>query len=344
MIKRYIAIALVFLSLSAVASAAVGEAKAAIDTPMVMVGIPRILHLEVSVPKDAKVGWPSLIKQGGVPAVDMEDPTKNYLLEFGPDTNFDIDTLAASGDQVTLAQDLQIFAFDSAAMVVKPIPFLINGVDTLYTPVVALNCDQPFEQIPSDPQSMQGLKDIKQPPFVLWDYLRWVVYALLAALVCCLVGAVVYFLVKRYKKQPVVKEESPVEVRPAHEVAMNALIDLEQKHLWQSGKFKEFHTELTDILRRYVERRYSVQALESTTDEIMEELVELQIHQKSSYNNLRDILKMADLAKFAKYEPTADENQMSYYNARLFVEQTKEVVVEKKTGEMPASDDDNNKE
>lgn len=338
---RFLCLAVVLWCSTMSAHAVVGEVKAAIDTPLVLVGMPRVLHLEVTVPKDAHLAWPILQKMGGVAAVDMEDMQKSYLLEFGPDTRFDIDTLSVTDTQVTLSQDLQVFAFDSAAMVIKPIAFVVNETDTLFSPVVALNCDQPFEEVPADVQAMQGIKDIKDPPFVLWDYLRWVVFVLAILLIIAAVVSLVLYLLKRgYKKTAAV--EAPVERRPAHVIAMDALLDLEQKHLWEKGCFKEFHTELTDILRRYLERRYQVQALESTSDEIMSELVELQIHQKSSYNNLRDILVMADLAKFAKYEPSADENRMSYCNARLFVEQTKEVIVEKQPGEAPkAADNDN---
>jgi len=340
MMKRIVLILLTLFSVSLTASAKV-EVKAAIDTPYVMIGMPRMLHIELCAPKGMPVEWPRLQKQGGFPASDMEHPEVSYMLEFGPDTRFDIDTISSTDDQMILAQDLEFFSFDSAAMVVKPIPFVV-GKDTLYTDVLALNSIQPFEEVPADPQAMQGLKDILDPPFVLWDYLRWVVYVLVALSISALLGWLTYYLFRHYRREEKTIEEAPKNLEPAHVVAMNALLDLEQKHLWESGKFKEYHTELTDILRHYLERRYGVQALESTTDEIMEELVELQIHQKSSYINLRDVLKMADLVKFAKYEPDQEENQMSFYNSRLFVEQTKEMVVEKKTGEAPESENPEN--
>ncbi|MDO4497561.1 MAG: hypothetical protein Q4B58_07030 [Bacteroidales bacterium] len=342
MMKKFILILSVILTLFVSAKAAIGEVTATIDTPYVMVGMPRVLHLELTVPKDAKVEWPRLHRQGGVAAVDMEQPDKSYLLEFGPDTNFEIDTLSSTEGQITLAQNLQVLAFDSAAMVIRAIPFVIDGKDTLYSDVVALNCDHPFESIADDPQGMMGLKEILDPPFVLWDYLRWVVYVLIALALAALVGWLAYYLYKRYKKgDALVEEKKPEVLLPAHEVAMHALLDLEQKHLWEGGRFKEYHTELTDILRRYIERRYQVQAMESTSDEIMQELVELQIQQKSSFNNLRDVLKMADYVKFAKYEPSAEENQISFYNSRLFVEQTKEIIVEKKEGESSSEENNN---
>lgn len=342
MMKRIVLILLTFFFVSLPVWAARMDVKASIDTPLVVVGMPRMLHLEVSVPAGSRIEWPILQRQGGIAAIDMEHPEQTYMLEFGPDTRFDIDTVSVSDGNVVLAQNLQFFAFDSAAMTISPLRIVVNEADTLYSDVLALSCYQPFESIPDEPQAMQGLKDILDPPLVLWDYFRWVFYILGILAVVALVAWLVYYFMRRYKKEESGVEEKTEILEPAHVVAMNALIDLEQKHLWESGRFKEYHTELTDILRHYLERRYGVQALESTTDEIMEELVELQIHQKSSFNNLRDVLQIADLVKFAKYEPTQEENQMSYYNSRLFVEQTKEVVVNAMPGEAPASDDMDN--
>ena len=108
---------------------------------------------------------------------------------------------------------------------------------------------------------------------------------------------------------------------------MNALDNLAEKKLWQNGRDKEFHTELTEILRQYIEARFAVPAMEKTSDEILDELYELAESQKASLANLKQILSIADLVKFAKYHPYADENQ-------LFVEQTKKVEVEETEKEV----------
>ena len=302
-------------------------AKAELDTPWVAIGMPRVLHLEVTVPEGARVDWPASIGHDGIQAMDFEDASKHYLLEFGPNTNWTIDTVHEAGMQ-TLSANLQFQAFDSAAMVIAPFKFVVNGTDTLSTQMLALKADNPFVEVPADPQAIQDLKDVLQPRFVLWDYLWWIliVQAICTVLV---VGSLWYYEHRKHRKEKTPEgKAAAIKLLPAHVTALKALEELNDKKLWQAGQYKLFHTELTDILRRYIEERYEVAAMECTTDQILEELRELTMTQKSSYNNLREVLQMADLVKFAKYEPVPDENQLVYMNTRLFIEQTKETTVD----------------
>ncbi|MBR0036667.1 MAG: hypothetical protein IJP70_03385 [Bacteroidales bacterium] len=301
-------------------------AVASIDTAWAIIGMPRVLHLEVTVAEGADVQWPKEIQRNGFSARDYDDPSIRYTLEFGPDVDFSVDTVR-QGNMMTLQQDLRFFAFDSAVMVIEPFKFVVNGRDTLSTPMLGLKCNHPFVEVPDDPQAMQGLKAIMEPDFVIWDYVWWMVWVLLVLAV----GCIGYFLYRFYQKHwnhEVVVQFPKEKLAPPHVVALEALQQLGDKKLWQNGQYKAFYTELTDILRRYIERRYQVSAMESTTDEIMAELVELTVSQRSSYNNLHEVLQLADFVKFAKYEPLPDENQMAFMNSRLFVEQTKETVVE----------------
>lgn len=304
-------------------SAKADVAKAELDSAWVVIGMPSNLHLEVTVPEGASVQWPNIGQ--GIQAVDFENVEKKYTLEFGPDLDMRVDTVRLDGGMMTLMQNLQFFALDSAAMIIAPFRFVVNGKDTLSTQMLALKCEQPFEI--EDPQALADLKDIIKPEFVLWDYIWWMGWVLLAVAIAIAAWFGYQFYQKHRSVAPVVEVKAdPI---PAHITALQALEALAEKKLWQEGKYKQFHTELTDILRVYIEGRYHVAAMESTTDEILEELLELTMTQKSSYNNLKEVLQMADLVKFAKYEPLPDENQMVYMNSRLFVEQTKESVVEK---------------
>jgi len=327
MMKKFL---LILLSAVAAINAAKADvAQAQIDTAWTSVGLPRMLHLEISVPSGSQVQWPSALSPLGIAARDYEDPSKTYMLEFGPDTDFSIDTVRQAGGMITMQVDLKFFAFDSAAMVIPPFDFVVNGRDTVSTQMLALKCDQPFEEVPDDVQATQDLKPVMNPPFILWDYVWWFFWLQVAVTVIT-VSTLVYLHYRKKRKDKAVGGASvePENILPAHVTALRALEALAEKKLWESGQYKQYHTELSEILRRYIEERFKVAAMESTTDEIMQELVELTMSQRSSYNNLREVLKMADLVKFAKYEPLPDENQLVYMNSRLFVEQTKEVVVE----------------
>src|SRR5690606_15598023 len=84
---------------------------------------------------------------------------------------------------------------------------------------------------------------------------------------------------------------------------------------------------LSDILRAYLEYRYDVQALESTTDEISDLLADLKINNELK-NRLLETLRLADFAKFAKATPMPEQNIRSIENAKSFVDRTKELKIE----------------
>jgi len=152
---------------------------------------------------------------------------------------------------------------------------------------------------------LKDIKGILRIPVALSEVLPWI---LLAAIL-----AVILFLLYRYfrnrKNRPV--EESIVEKPqiPAHIAALNSLENLKARKLWQQGFVKEYYVELTDIIRHYLESRYGIGAIEMTTDEIIS-ATNGRIANYESYNNLKYILQLADLVKFAKHIPGSVENEM----------------------------------
>ena len=163
------------------------------------------------------------------------------------------------------------------------------------------------------------LKDIKQPmqaPIGWSDIWPWLLGIITIALIV--------YLLKKYvfnKKEEVITAK-PKAIIPADITALKQLNMLEKDQLWQVGKIKEYHTELSEIIRRYTENRFDFIALELATDEIISEL-------KSKVNNeqlasITILLQRADLAKFAKSKPDTDENEESMQLAKHFVGQTKQ--------------------
>mgnify|MGYP006872979571 FL=1 len=312
---KHIKSCLLSLLLTVVPALAIAQARvtARLDSTYVVLGMPTVIHLEASVPEGQSIEFPHLDPRGIV----AWDDTTAFLLEWADRPT--IDTLATQNGMTTLRQDLEVFPFDSASLFIPAFPFVYAG-DTLRTNDLALKVIQPFDSLEIDPEKFFDIKDVLTPDIVIWDYIGWVLWPLLviALAVAAWYGWRYY---RRYKRhQPVVVK--PKKVVPPNVVALQALDALQEKHLWQNGKSKQFHTELTDILRIYIEGRFSVPAMEKTTDEILDELYELHESQHSSMNSLHQILTLADLVKFAKYEPMADENQLSFMNARMFVTQT----------------------
>lgn len=321
---QYVVILLASLCVTIKAMAQQPKVSVEMDSTYVTFGCPMTFHLQATVPEGQQIQFPQdVARRGGIVAYD---DSLQFLLELDTFHPLRIDTIEHAGGQYVLREDITVFAFDSAALYIPPFEFVCQSGDTLRTNSLALKVFVPFEQVEVDPQKFVGMKDVEDPEFVFLDYI-W--YFLIPLLVIAL--AVAGWFGWRYYKAH--KKDAPVVVPkakplPAHVVAMQALDALAEKKLWQNGRNKEFHTELTDILRLYIEQRFNVPAMEKTTDEILDELYELAESQKASLTNLKQILSMADLVKFAKFNPMADENQLSFMNSKMFVEQTKKVEID----------------
>lgn len=163
------------------------------------------------------------------------------------------------------------------------------------------------------------LKDIKQPikePIGWSDVWPWI----LAILTLILIG----FLIKKYlfskkENKQIIKTKVII---PADIVALKELNKLENEKIFEKGKIKEYYSQLSEIIRRYIELRFKFIALELTTNEILQEVNP--ILDKQILNNLEILLQRADLAKFAKSEPSETENMESMILAKEFVNNTKE--------------------
>jgi hypothetical protein len=186
--------------------------------------------------------------------------------------------------------------------------------------------------LPVDTESQQfyDIKDIAKPQFVLWDYLWYILYPLLGL---CLLGGIAYLIYRLKTKKSLIPFKKAEIILPPHLIAIKELDEIKAKKLWQQGRTKEYHSEVTDTLRIYMERRFSISAMEQTSSEILDELKGVS-QADFVYDNLKQILFLADFVKFAKYQPLPDENELSLVNAYLFVNGTKiEEIVEKEKEE-----------
>ena len=219
----------------------------------------------------------------------------------------EIDTII-NKDIYSLKQEYVITSWDSGSYYIPP--FKINNqisTNALLINVFSVLIDQKAE-----------IKDIKEPlnpEYVLADFLVWILIALLLVLT-------IYLFKKFYKKKSNQQEIKEVrKIIPPHLLALEELAKIENKELWQSGKIKEYHSEISESLRKYIENRYNFIALELTTYEILDRIknnISVEI-----FNELKKILEVSDLAKFAKSRPTDDENIECIKLSIKFVNQTK---------------------
>ncbi len=171
------------------------------------------------------------------------------------------------------------------------------------------------------------IQDVKAPLKIELD---WLLIALIAVGVI-IVLVTIYLVVRHYrnKKNGIVPEKKIIKI-PAFRVALESLSTLEDKKLWQQGKIKEYHSEITEIIRKYFEERFKIQALEMTSGELIEAMQNHE-HTGEILGITGEFLGNADLVKFAKFEPMPTVNEEMMKQAYDIVNKTKveeEVKVE----------------
>ena len=173
------------------------------------------------------------------------------------------------------------------------------------------------------------IKSIKSEPYVFDDF-KMYIYLLLAAL--AIIGFWIYYFVIRKRK---VQEEKPLyKMLPPFEEAIYKLNELDSKLLWQNNHVKEYYSELTEIVRNYIEREMQVPALEKTTDEIIEMLRDFQNANtintsKETIKKLKELLQEADLVKFAKSKPMSIEIEEDRKDAEKIISNLKPKPIKK---------------
>jgi hypothetical protein len=303
-------------------SAQVYTATAKLDTNIIRLGEQSKLTLMVRFPseilKDEShfIQWPL---QGDTISKNIE------ILERGT-----IDTTLSSDKKTfLLTQSYNITSFDSGFWVIPPFRFLKSGDKDKFFETQALLLEVRSLEI----DTTEAIKDIKPPfevPFTFAEALPYIIAALLVAI---LVALLVYFIRKRRKKTSETVQEIKI-ILPPHIIAMDKLNELKKQKLWQNGQIKEYHILLTEIVRVYLQDRFGLRALEQTSDEILLQCRNVTIND-SAKGKLQQLLKLADLVKFAKINPIGNENEMSIENAMAFINETKpEEQVEKEKEEV----------
>jgi len=306
---RYLYITILFLVTCVGISKAQVSVSATLDKPTMLIGEQTKLHLSITFPAKDTVGFPHLADSL---------VAKVQILNIGKlDTTFDKNDL----NKETIHRSYLITSFDTGQYVIPQYTFHTKSGDIKTSEVVLT-----IKSVAVD--TTKGIYDIKQPfavQYGFFDWLRdnwkWVGSGLVALLA---IVALIIYLIKRPKTPVIVKPEVKPLIPPDVE-AINQLNALREQKLWQADQVKEYHSELTEIIRQYLEKRYGIKAHEQTSDEIFAALRYMDIDDDSR-NKLRQILLLADLAKFAKQKPLPAENEQSMENAITFVMHTKKQI------------------
>jgi len=300
-IKMLIGIAILWIAAFS-ASAQPPIVKMAIDSTHILIGQQTRIHVEISAGKDLSLQLPVVVDTL-MKGVEVLETSK-------------IDTAEIGNNHIRLKYDYLVTSFDSALYLLPPLK-VIAGIDTAYSNELALK----VSTLPVDTETKQfyDIKGVLKPKFVLMDYLLIPLLIYGGLLVLALIAVVIYRLVKKKSLLPF-RNEKPY-VLP-HVRAIGKLDEIKLQKLWQQGKIKFYHSEITDTLRSYIDERFGIGAMEMTSGEILDAIKKYN-EADSSVDHLKQILVLSDFVKFAKYNPLPDENELSLMNAYLFVNNTK---------------------
>ncbi len=274
-----------------------------IDSLQLFIGQQAKIKLEVSYDANQKMRLP-VFNDTIITGVEVVDIAK-------PDTQFLNDK-----KRLLIMQEYTITSFDSALYYLPPFEVLVDD-KPYYSKSLALN----VLSIPVDtlhPDQFFGPKDIMKPPFAWedWELIIW--FSLISIPFIILI---IYLVVRYNDNKPIIRTIKIEPKLPPHQQAMKKIERIKAEKSWQKGEHKAYYTELTDTIRTYIKDRFGFNALEMTSSEIVDRL--LQEKDTKLIKELKTLFQTADLVKFAKHNPLINENDMNLVNAIDFINQTK---------------------
>jgi len=237
---------------------------------------------------------------------------------YGPDVKL-LKSKTAQRGRIWKSIEYKITAYEPGEYNIPPIT--IKCLDANGREFSAISKTLGFRVRSVRPNGARTIKDIRGPenvPRNIAPYiLIWVV--LIAGL-----GVFAYFYFKKRKVFVTVEPETVILQRLPHEIALDQLREIELMDLVAKGEMKKYCTRISEVIRRYIEKRYGIAALELTTAKVLDALLKRKApiftNEKDLIDKIGDFLNACDSVKFAKYQPSADEAYNLLQQARKIVE------------------------
>ncbi len=276
---------------------------ATIDSLQIMIGEQATIQLQVSLDAKQKAVFPhftdSLIK--GIEVLEVAKSDTQYL---------------NNNQRLLITQKYIITSFDSALYYIPPFSIMV-GKQVYKSKSLALKVYSPKVDL-AHPDQFFPQKGVMNPPFMWSD---WAGVIFLSILAIPLMFLIIYFIVRYRDNKPIIKHIKIEPKLPPHQLAMKEIERIKTEKVWQKGRSKEYYTELTDTLRTYIQDRFGFNAMEMTSSEIIDKLMEVEA---KDIRDLKDLFLTADLVKFAKHDPMMNENDSNLLNAISFINDTKD--------------------
>ena len=306
--KRFFIYLIFTIASVAYASAQSVVVKAEVDSMMMWIGQQTGLHLEVTCDAGQKIEFPAY-RDTIVTGLEIIPPVKT-------DTQY-----VNNNQRITVTRSYTVTCFDSALIYIAPITVNVDGKE--YQSNRLALAFMTYDIPEGEEKQIFGPKDNLKAPVKFYE-VKGLILFLLLAIIAIIIA--VYLFIRYRDDKPIIRKIKIEPKVPAHIRAITDIEELRQSGGPHSEDSKGYYTQLTDILREYINDRFGFNATEMTSYEILEKLEESR--DRESLSELRDLLSTSDMVKFAKFKPMLNENDRNLLTALEFVNDTKIEVPE----------------
>lgn len=227
--------------------------------------------------------------------------------------------------QMVNKSEYVITTFTTGEYVIPPLEIGYLTPDSLEHSIKSEPLTIMVESVIATAEDTTDIRGLKPQASVPADYLSY----LIIAAILLVAGAGLWYW--RYRKlHPLLKEEEVEPPVSPWEEALSALSELESSDLLEMGRVKLYYLRLSEIVKRYIERRFRIAAVDMTTYEIKQNMRKARFD-SWLYNRAANFLESADLVKFAKYIPSSEEIENDFASAKYIVEETIPTAVAEET-------------
>lgn len=300
------------------AAMAIGQdvkVTATADSVDVMQGMLRSVNVEVVQPQGLDLRW----------LTDATEHTEAVEVAPGVEVNGSsaVDTTDLGNGRLQLNRTLLIQPWNSGEVFIEGIALVDNAdnADTFRSNPLA------FKVYTAEVDTMTTIHGLQSPVSLKRGFFDWVPdwiadYWWIYLAVLVLIAAAVYGYLRYRRSLNPLSDVSVAKPVPPYDKAMQELEVLRTRNLCEKGEEKTYYTELTEILRQYLEGRFGINAMEMTTPQI-KRAVRASVPAEAASGLMAEVLEMADYVKFAKMRPLPEDNTRAFQQALHFVENTK---------------------